>query len=54
MPKCHQFVRCNIEKSWLLPAGVLNLNCDGSFIPGEKIGGWGFLIRDSDGDVVIT
>jgi ribonuclease HI len=40
---------------WEKPSpGVLKLNCDGSFIPGEKCGGWGFLIRDSDGDVVIT
>lgn len=40
---------------WAKPAdGVLKLNCDGSFIPGEKCGGWGFLIGDCDGDVVIT
>lgn len=36
------------------PTGVLKLNCDGSFISGEKCGGWGFLIQDSNGDVVIT
>jgi len=34
------------------PRGVLKLNCDASFAPGEGSGGWGFLIRDSDGDVV--
>lgn len=36
------------------PEGVLKLNCDASFIPGEGCGGWGFLIRDSDGDVVLA
>jgi len=34
------------------PNGVLKLNCDGSFLPSEKSGSWGCLIRDSDGDVV--
>ena len=36
------------------PEGHLKLNCDASFIPEKKCGGWGFLIRDSDGDVVLS
>jgi hypothetical protein len=36
------------------PEGVLKLNCDASFISGERCGGWSFLIRDSDGDVVLS
>jgi hypothetical protein len=35
------------------PEGYLKLNCDASFIPGDRCGGWGFLIRDHDGDVVL-
>lgn len=31
---------------------VLKLNCDGSFLPKGRSGSWGFLIRDSDGDVI--
>ena len=34
------------------PVGKLKLNCDASFIPGAATGSWGFVIRDSDGDVV--
>ena len=36
------------------PEGHLKLNCDASFIPERKCGGWGFLTRDSDGDVVLS
>ncbi|TVU23480.1 hypothetical protein EJB05_25849, partial [Eragrostis curvula] len=31
---------------------VLKLNCDACFLPETKAGGWGFIIRDCDGDVV--
>jgi hypothetical protein len=34
------------------PPGVLKINSDGSFLPNEKAGSWGLLIRDNDGDVV--
>jgi hypothetical protein len=34
------------------PAGKLKLNCDASFLLGASMGTWGFVIRDSDGDVV--
>jgi ribonuclease HI len=34
------------------PPGVLKINSDGSFLPNEKAGSWGFLIRDNDGEVV--
>jgi ribonuclease HI len=33
---------------------VLKLNGDASFLPSEGSGGWGFLIQDSDGDVVLA
>lgn len=36
------------------PDNVLKLNTDGSFWPNEKAGSWGFLIRDRDGDVIMT
>jgi hypothetical protein len=36
------------------PEGYLKLNCDASFIPSELCGGWGFLIRDNDGEVVLS
>lgn len=36
------------------PDDFLKVNCDASFTPGDRSGGWGFLIRDSDGDVVLN
>jgi ribonuclease HI len=40
---------------WLRPPeGYLKVNCDASFDPAEKSGGWGFLIQDNDGDVVLN
>jgi len=36
------------------PEGVLKLNCDASFYEEGNYGGWGFIIRDSDGDVVLA
>jgi hypothetical protein len=36
------------------PEGFLKLNCDASFIQETMAGSWGFLIRDHDGDVVMT
>lgn len=42
-------------KYWSRPqAGILKLNCDAAFNPENKSGGWGFLIRDNDGDVVLN
>jgi ribonuclease HI len=32
--------------------GVLKLNCDAAFSEDSKSGGWGWIIRDSDGDVI--
>lgn len=44
-----------IARRWTKPPeGVLKLNCDTSFSPGEGSGGWGFLIQDSDGDIVFA
>jgi len=34
------------------PPDVLKVNCDGSFFPDSKKGGWGFIIRDHDGRAV--
>jgi hypothetical protein len=34
------------------PPGKLKLNCDASYIYESTMGAWGFVIRDSDGDVV--
>ncbi|XP_066373674.1 uncharacterized protein [Miscanthus floridulus] len=36
------------------PEGYLKLNCDASFINETKAGSWGFLIRDHDGEVVMS
>jgi hypothetical protein len=42
------------RKRWsMLPPGVLKLNCDAAFSEYLKSGGWGWIIRDSVGDVVI-
>jgi hypothetical protein len=35
------------------PEDVLKLNVDASFFHESKAGSWGFLIRDSDGDVML-
>lgn len=35
-----------------MASGVLKINCDASFKKETGKGGWGFVIRDSDGDVV--
>jgi hypothetical protein len=41
------------QRRWLKPPeGKLKLNCDASFSPNSCDGGWGYVIRDSDGDVV--
>jgi ribonuclease HI len=43
------------KKKWCKPPeNVLKVNIDGSFKPNEMNGSWGFLIRDSDGDLVKT
>lgn len=34
------------------PPGILKLNCDASYMQESSMGAWGFVIRDSDGDVV--
>ncbi|WVZ70067.1 hypothetical protein U9M48_018767 [Paspalum notatum var. saurae] len=32
----------------------LKVNCDGAFVQSEKIGGWGFVIRNHDGEGVLA
>ncbi|RLN41888.1 hypothetical protein C2845_PM01G36200 [Panicum miliaceum] len=40
-------------KKWSKLVGeVLKINSDGAFDPATKRGGWGFVIRDSAGDVI--
>lgn len=39
-------------EKWSKPP--LKLNCDASFTPSPGSGSWGFLVRDSDGDVVVA
>ena len=36
------------------PRGFLKLNWDASFLPSSLSGSWGFLVRDSEGDVVVS
>jgi hypothetical protein len=36
------------------PVDYLKLNCDGSFRSADQSGSWGFIIRDWEGDVVLT
>lgn len=46
-------VATNPIQKWSKPTpGYLKINCDASFNPITKDGGWGFIIRDSDGDIV--
>lgn len=33
-------------------AELMKLNCDAAFSPTTHSGGWGFVIRDADGDVL--
>ena len=50
----HKRTQVQREARWARPPeGYLKLNCDASFIPDKKCGGWGFFIRDCDGDVVL-
>ncbi|KAF8783607.1 hypothetical protein HU200_000460 [Digitaria exilis] len=40
------------QEKWSRPRhGQLKINCHGAFDPITKVGGWGFVIRDADGDV---
>lgn len=36
------------------PVDILKLNCDGSFSPETRAGSWGVLIRDHEGDVIMS
>jgi hypothetical protein len=55
LSKTQQRAQVQRVARWARPQeGHLKLNCDASFIPERKCGGWGFLIRDSDGDVVLS
>jgi hypothetical protein len=42
----------NDRLAWSPPVGdELKINCDGSYVPITKAGGWGFVIRDGEGAV---
>ncbi|TVU49312.1 hypothetical protein EJB05_00620, partial [Eragrostis curvula] len=42
-----------IKQRWSKPEGeFIKVNCDASFSPSDRSGGWGYIIRDQDGDVV--
>jgi hypothetical protein len=42
----------NDRLAWSPPVGdELKINCDGSYVPTTKAGGWGFVIRDGEGAV---
>ncbi|KAE8807385.1 Glutamyl-tRNA reductase 1, chloroplastic [Hordeum vulgare] len=34
------------------PDGMIKINTDGSFVPGEESSGWGVVVRDSTGSVI--
>ena len=34
------------------PADIYKINSDGSFDPSSRSGGWGFVVRDSSGEVL--
>ncbi|KAJ1267477.1 hypothetical protein BS78_07G059300 [Paspalum vaginatum] len=36
------------------PEDKLKINCDGAFVQSEKIGGWGFVIKNHDGEGVLA
>lgn len=41
------------RKRWCKPnEGILKINCDAAFCERGRNGGWGYVIRDADGDVV--
>jgi ribonuclease HI len=33
---------------------MLKLNCDGAFSDDSNSGGWGWIIRDTDGDAILA
>jgi ribonuclease HI len=46
-------IKMNQLKKWKKPpAEFLKLNIDATFDPDGRNGGWGFILRDEDGDVV--
>jgi hypothetical protein len=48
-----KLVKARVQGRWLKqPMGKLKLNCDAAFSPTTHSGGWGFVIKDADGDMV--
>jgi len=44
-----------LSKHWRRPpSGVLKLNTDGSFFPSTGCGGWGFVIRDENAEIILA
>lgn len=47
--------KVQVKKRWEKPQGdILKVNCDAAFHRDSGSGGWGFIVRDSDGDVVMA
>ncbi|WVZ70773.1 hypothetical protein U9M48_019413, partial [Paspalum notatum var. saurae] len=44
-----------VKNGWARPPnGKLKINCDGAYVQSEKTGGWGFVIRNHDGEAVLA
>lgn len=51
--KAVKLARCRPQ--WTKPpTETLKLNCDASFLLESRAGSWGFIIRDADGDTVVS
>lgn len=49
----HASKNARTKPKWRAPGGdILKINTDGSFDPRSRIGGWGFVVRDSEGEVM--
>jgi ribonuclease HI len=44
-----------IKPTWRIPPeDMYKINCDGAFIPGSNSAGWGYVIRNHFGEVVVA
>jgi ribonuclease HI len=47
--------KMSVQQSWQAPPqDIQKVNIDGSFSAQDRSGGWGFIIRDSDGDTICS
>jgi ribonuclease HI len=48
-----ELVQAGPKPRWCRPPnGVVKLNCDGAFSQSSRSGGWGFILRDHEGNVI--